>query len=132
VTAGIAFHESSTYAEEHRSLKTVVRTPVGAVHINLTIDRRGESPSRLVAVDAQISETGVEGLSALKQDHGFGGLEGEIGRGVGGVDLVTGAAILAGWVWISSLDLIRVEPRSNSRTETCAGVTSCAATATSS
>jgi hypothetical protein len=62
--------------------------------------------TRLVAVDAKVALTTVKGLTLESIEHYWGcGLQSPVITGVGRVNLVASAAVLAGWVRISSLNL---------------------------
>jgi hypothetical protein len=91
---------------------------VGAGDFDHTVDYFTDHSTRLVAISTEVAQTSVEGHTLQGEKiYRIGSLKGEVGFGVGGMDLVAGAAILAGWIWISSLKLVRVESRSNTLTE---------------
>jgi hypothetical protein len=83
----------------------------------------GESAPRLVAVGAQVAFAAIEGRSFDRVErYRIGGLQSEVSRSIGGVDLVTGPAILAGWMRVAGLDLAWILSRCNHGAETSTGV----------
>jgi hypothetical protein len=86
------------------ALRPVVRPPVLGDVRDHAIDCFREAPPRLVAVGAQVAFPAVVGRAFDSEErHRIGGLQGKVSGGESGVDLVTGAAVLAGWMWIPSL-----------------------------
>jgi hypothetical protein len=109
---------STGYAEHHRCFRTVVRPPVGAGDFDHAIDYFTDHSTRLVTIRAQIAQSAVEGHALKgKEIYRVRGLKSKIGIGVGCMDLMTGTAILAGWVWIPRLNLIWRESCSNALAE---------------
>ncbi len=79
----------------------------GAVNIDLAISSgSGNGPACLVAVGAQVSHAAVEGRTGRKLGNRGDGSQGEVGLGVGGMDLLAGTAILSGGVRIAINNLI--------------------------
>jgi len=112
----------TTDAKQHVALRAVVwAKAIG--DIDLAFDSCGNKPTCLVAVGAQVAHATVEGCAAGEHCHRGGGLQGEVLDGVGGVDLVASAAVLAGGVWITSLKLVGGQSRSDHGAETATGVT---------
>ena len=129
VRAGLAFRTGAGNTKQHGALRAVVRSPVAGdpgdhtVRISL-----GEGAARLVAVGAQVALAAVEGRAFnRKQRHRIGGLQGPVVSGVGAVYLVAGAAVLAGWMRVSALNLARVLPCGDHSAEASAGMAAGAA-----
>jgi hypothetical protein len=60
-----------------------------------------ETSPGLVAVNTQVALAAIVGRAFdCEEGHRIGGLQGKISGGEGGMDLVAGAAILAGWMGI--------------------------------
>jgi hypothetical protein len=80
----------------------------------------------LVTVGAQIAIAAIESRTTGNCGHRGSGFQSEVSLGVGGMDLVAGAAILMGRVGIAGFDLAEVLAGCNSSTESSAGMTECA------
>ncbi|MFH1884679.1 MAG: hypothetical protein ABIL62_18430 [Planctomycetota bacterium] len=84
----------------------------------------------LVAGGAQVALTAIKHkLAKSVEIHRGGGLQGPVRNGVAGVNLVAGAAVLAGYVYYIR-KLVRFLSRSNHGAERCTGVASCAGSST--
>jgi hypothetical protein len=77
---------------------------VGAGDLDHAIDFFTDHSTRLVAVCAEIAQAAVvsQALKGKEIDR-IGGFECKVSGSIGSVDLVTGAAVLAGWIRVSSL-----------------------------
>jgi hypothetical protein len=116
--AGLAFNsESTTDTEEQRSFWTMVATPMGAGDTDLAIRRGGERSALLVAVGAQVAHTAIEGSIHSFELNGSSGFQGEVILGIGGVDLMTGAAIDPSRIRICGLNVSRQGPGRNAGTK---------------
>jgi hypothetical protein len=127
--AGTAFNATSaTCAQEHDRLRAVMRTPMAAGDLDEAINSFSDLPTRLVTVATQVAQAAVEGhILEGEQINRFRGLEGKVGTREGGVDLVAGAAVLPGWIWIAGFNFVRIEPGGDTFAESATGVTSCTA-----
>ncbi len=117
---------AAAQTEQHCALRAVVGAPVRAADIDHAIRICFSNRSaRLVAVGAQVSFAAViDCVFQSEEHHRGGGLQSPVRGGVAGVDLVAGAAVLAGRVGISNLDCVWGEPLGNHSAEAAAGVTS--------
>ncbi len=100
----------TTNTHQNRCFRTVVRTPMRAVDLDGPIGSRGgDGCARLVTIGAQVTLAAVicRSWQRIKRNC-CRGFEREVGIGIGGVDLMAGAAIDAGRVRINGLKVIRV------------------------
>jgi hypothetical protein len=123
--AGLAFNsESTTDTKQQRGFWTMMTTPVGTIDLDFAIRGGGESCALLVAVGAQIAHAAIEGGIEGFELDGVCGPESKIIFGKGGVNLMAGAAIDVGGIWIGGLDVSGLYSLRNAISETTARVTS--------
>lgn len=125
--ARTALNTGAGSAKEHRALRPVVRTPMAGDARDYTVLCFGERAARLVAVDAQVAISAFVGYPFYSiEGHGLCRHQREVSLRISGVDLVTGAAILACWMGIALFDLFWSKAGSNTFGECTTGVASCA------
>jgi hypothetical protein len=119
------FNTSASDAKHHRTLWSMVGAPMFTDASDDAVFRNGEIPARLVAVDTQVTFTAVKGCTFNgKEGHRVGCFQREVITGIAGVNLVTCAAILSGWIRIARFNFSRMKAGSNTLAESPARVTS--------
>src|SRR5660398_101441 len=112
-------------AKQHGALRTMVRTPVGAVNLGRVASHViFKDVTDLVTVGAQVTFAAIIGL-AFDFEHldRSGCLEAPVGISVARVDVVTGTAVLASWFTTRSLHFVGALPSGDHGAEAFAGVT---------
>jgi hypothetical protein len=118
--AGAAFNTASTgNTEQHCTLRAMVWTPVAGNTSNHAILGYRKIATWLMAVDTQVASATIKGWCPFNSENFYrvSRLQSEVVPRVGSVDLMTGAAILTGWIGISHFNLVWMEACGNTRTK---------------
>ena len=95
VRARSAGHTQAAFAEQHRGRYTVVGAVACGCNHDISILNFRLGVADLVAIGAQIAFAAVVGTAGHFHRHRlFTARQGEVGLGVGGVDVVAGAAVV--------------------------------------
>src|SRR3990172_2247869 len=94
VRARTAAHTQSTFAQQHRGWYAIVGAEPAGCNLNVSSSDSGRCVADLMAIGAQIAFAAVEGTAGHFHQHRlFTSRQGEVGPGVGGVDVMAGAAV---------------------------------------
>ena len=127
VRAGLAFDTEAAGTEQDIALnaQVCIKARVGGCVLGRIgcVNEISHIAACLVAVGAQVTGATVEGQTAYNLRYGGIRFQSPVVAGLGGVDLMAGAAVLVGRVGITGFDFGEVLPGSDHGAERRAGVT---------